>query len=96
MALTKDQIYLYASNNSDNTLATNVASKFSLPAGHVLGSFANAWTAVASGKFMVIAVGRPAVTSLSNNPCKFSGLLSPTPFAYATSPQNTLPGPMPS
>ena len=91
MALTADQIFLYAANNNDNTSATNVASQFSLPPGHVLGSFANAWTAVASGKFLVIAVGRPAVTNLKNNPCNHGDLGSP-PFSYEDSARTSLPG----
>lgn len=91
MALTADQIFLYAANNTDNTSATDVASQFSLPPGHVLGSFANAWTAVASGKFLVIAVGRPAVTNLKNNPCNHGDLGVP-PFSYEDSARTSLPG----
>ncbi len=91
MALTADQIFLYAANSNDNTSATDVASQFSLPPGHVLGSFANAWTAVASGKFLVIAVGRPAVTNLKNNPCNHGNLGSP-PFSYEDSARTSLPG----
>lgn len=91
MPLAKDQIFLYAANAADNTRATTVASQFGLRPGHVLGSFANAWTAVASGKFLVIAVGRPAVTNLQNNPCNHGDLGSPS-FSYEDRARTSLPG----
>jgi hypothetical protein len=92
MALSKDQIYLYGAVGLDYTNALTVAADFGLPAGHVLGSFANAWTAVASGKFLVIAIGTPANNALYYNPCGFSGYTEGyTPFAYDTGVRDTLP-----
>ena len=92
MALSKDQIYLYGAVGLDYTNALTIAADFGLPAGHVLGSFANAWTAVASGQFLVIAIGTPANNALYYNPCGFSGSTAGyTPFAYDTGVRDTLP-----
>ncbi|PSR24314.1 MAG: hypothetical protein C7B47_15060 [Sulfobacillus thermosulfidooxidans] len=90
MGLNKDQIYLYAAYDADYSSAQTIASHFGLPYGNVLGSFATAWTAVASGKFMVIAIGVPANNALYYNPCNF-GSLGGTPFYNLDTPQDTLP-----
>ncbi len=93
MALSKEQIFLYAATVEDYNNSTTVAADFGLPAGHVLGSFANAWTAVASGKFLVIATGTPANNALYYNECGFGNLTQGnTPFVDDTTPRDTLPG----
>lgn len=92
MALSKTQIFLYAATDADYNNSLKVASTFGLPVGHVLGSFAHAWTAAASGKLLAIAVGTPANNSLFYNPCGYGNLgVGGTPFINDDTPRDTLP-----
>ncbi|MCY0865372.1 MAG: hypothetical protein OWQ57_10510 [Sulfobacillus sp.] len=94
MSLSANQIFLYGADPTDYANAKSIANTYNIPFGNVTGSFAAAWAAVASGKFLVIAVGGPANNALYYNPCGWAGLSAgSTPFSYVTdAPLNTLPG----
>ena len=93
MTLSKSQIYLYAADYGDYNYATEVATHFGLPSGNVVGSYALAYTATASGKFMVVAVGQAANNALFYNQCGFSGFIAgSTPFNYLNTVRDILPG----
>lgn len=93
MALSADQIFLYGATAADYARAQSIASTYNLPFGNVTGSFAAAWAAAASGKFLVIAVGASANNALYYNPNGWAGLSGTTPFVIVTSPPiATLPG----
>lgn len=94
MSLSASQVFLYGADPTDYANAENIASNHQIPFGNVTGSFAAAWAAAASGKFLVIAVGGPANDALYYNPCGWAGLPSgSTPFHQVASPPiAALPG----
>lgn len=94
MALSPSNIFLYAADAGDYANAESIAGTYGLPFGNVTGSFAAAWTAVASGKFLVIAVGAQANDALYYNPSGWAGLATgTTPFSIVSgAPVDTLPG----
>ncbi|MHB1628582.1 MAG: hypothetical protein ACYCVB_09465 [Bacilli bacterium] len=93
MTIPASQVFLYAADAGDYNYALKIQTDFNLPVGNVIGSFSNAWTATASGKFMLIAVGSAANNAMFYNPCGFSGYSQgSTPFDHNDTPQSSLPG----
>ena len=96
MALSPDSVILYAADESDYALALGAAAVAGIPVSNVTGNFYNVWNFVASGDYLVIAVGGPANTALYYNPCGWANPANEaggsTPFYYANEPQAALPG----
>lgn len=93
MTLSPSQIFVYAADNNDYSNANQLISDsaINLPVGNVIGSFSLAWTAIESGKFLVIAIGEAAHNALYSNPCNFGALGAPY-FTGLTGFADTLPG----
>jgi len=90
-------LILYAADPTDYALAVGVAGLVGLPFEQVTGQFVAAWLAVASGNYLVVAVGGPANIALYYNPCGWdnpaqSGPGS-TPFLAMGEALATLPPP---
>ncbi len=82
MALSANQIFLYAAGPHDYANARKIASNYGIPFGNTTGSFAMAYAAIKSGKFLVTAVGGAANDALYYNQCGFSGFpTGSTPFS---------------
>ena len=97
MALSPSEVYLYAADSFDFQIALGAAATTQIPWQNVIGNFYDAWNIVASGKFLVIAVGAPANNALYYNPCGWPNPVNEgagaTPFDLAPSPKDTIPGP---
>jgi PKD domain-containing protein/CHAP domain-containing protein len=90
------RIMLYAASSSDYANALSAASEAGLPAGQVTDNFDVAFAATASGNYLVIAVGVPAVDALYVNDCGWANPsgddAGTTPFYYQVAPWYGLPG----
>lgn len=97
MALAGPEIILYAADSIDYQLAVGMAALVNLPAQQVTGQFTAAWLMVASGQYLVLAVGGPALAALYYNPCGWANpAQSPpgsTPFLAISQPQAAVPPP---
>ena len=96
MALSGSQVILYAADAGDYQYALAAAALAGIPVTNAQGNFYDVWNEVASGNFLVIAVGLNANTALYLNTCGWPNPAGSaggsTPFAYATEPQAALPG----
>ena len=93
---TAHPIVLYAADAASMTSAEAVAKADALPSGDVTGRFTQAWTDLAGGKDLVIAVGDAAVDGLFYDACGWDGPSGPvaggTPFYWLGSPFRQSPG----
>lgn len=96
MAVQPQDIIFYAADPGDYQIALAAAATAGVPFTNVSGNFYNLWSSVASGLYLVIAVGLNANSALYLNPCGWTNPAGrsggSTPFAYATEPTNSLPG----
>ena len=96
MSLSGGSVILYAADPGDYEIALAAAAVTGIPTSNVMGNFYNVWNNVASGNYLVIAVGLNANSALYYNPCGWSNPAGQaggsTPFAYAAEPQDSLPG----
>ncbi|KLU62622.1 hypothetical protein CEB3_c10450 [Peptococcaceae bacterium CEB3] len=92
MPLSTSQVILYAADTVDYELALGAAASAYIPISNVIGDFATAWNDVASGNYLVIAVGGPATNALYYNPCGWGGAGSTQLNPTAAYPVDTLPG----
>jgi hypothetical protein len=96
MPLTTAQVHLYAATTVDYQLALGAAAVAGIPAANVTGDFYQAWQEIASGNFLVIAVGGAANDALYFNACGWSNPAGQaggtTPFYTSASPTAALPG----
>ncbi|KLU62623.1 hypothetical protein CEB3_c10460 [Peptococcaceae bacterium CEB3] len=92
MPLSPSQVILYAADSVDYEVALAAAASAGIVATNVIGDFPTVWNLVASGSYLVIAVGGPATNALFYNPCDWDNL-SVVPFnPTASYPVDTLPG----
>ncbi len=94
MPLSTSQVILYAADTVDYEIALAAAASAYIPISNVIGDFATAYNYVASGNYLVIAVGGPANNALFYNPCGWAGYPAGTTPFYQTSsyPVDSLPG----
>jgi len=96
MAVSGSNVVLYAADSGDYQYAMAAAAVANIPLSNVTGDFNSVWNQVASGKYLVIAVGATANNALYYNPCGWSNPAGDpagaTPFAMSAEPQATLPG----
>ena len=97
MALSTSQVILYAADVGDYQYAIGAAALAGIPISNVTGNFSNTWNDVASGNYLVIAVGTAALNALYYNQCGWTNPAGQaggsTPFALTrTSPVDSLPG----
>ncbi|KLU63523.1 hypothetical protein CEB3_c01000 [Peptococcaceae bacterium CEB3] len=92
MPLTTSQVVLYAADTVDYEIALGAAASAYIPISNVIGDFATAWNDVASGNYLVIAVGGPATNALYYNPCGWGDAGSTQLNPTAAYPVDTLPG----
>jgi hypothetical protein len=89
-------VVLYAADPASMAAAAAVGRRLGLPAGEVTGSFSSAWSELASGSYLVLAVGQAAMNALYFNACGWpnpdgAGAGS-TPFYYLGAPLRQPPG----
>ena len=96
MALATGSVLLYAADPNDYASALAAAALAGIPSGNVIGNFETVWNDIASGDYLVIAVGGQANDALYYNPCGWANPAGEpagtTPFDYASEPSDTLPG----
>lgn len=93
---TAHPIVLYAADPASLAEAGSVAKSDALPSGDVTSSFDQAWTDLASGKDLVIAVGDAAADGLYYNACHWASpsgsTTGGTPFYFLGAPYRQSPG----
>lgn len=93
---TAHPVVLYAADPASRAEAQAVANADALASGDVTGSFDQAWTDLAGGKDLVIAVGDAAVDGLYYNACHWASpsgsTAGGTPFYYLGAPYRQSPG----
>ena len=72
MTVSTNKVILYAADSTDYKIALEAAAKSGISAANVTGNFTKAWSDVASGEYLVFAVGGPALNALYYNPCDWS------------------------
>ncbi|CAM3826575.1 glycoside hydrolase domain-containing protein [Alicyclobacillus pomorum] len=96
MTVPANKVILYAADSTDCKMALEAARQSGIPVANVTGNYAKAWNDVASGEYLVLAVGGAALNALYYNPCGWSNPLNQagghTPFEVVSAPQTTLPG----
>lgn len=94
MPLSASQVILYAADEVDYKIALAAAASAYIPISNVIGDFAAAYKEVASGNYLVIAVGGPANNALRYNPGGWAGYpAGSSPFQQTSSyPVDSLPG----
>lgn len=96
MALSTSSVILYAADVADYAIALGAAGLAGIRSGNVVVDFETAWNDVASGNFLVIAIGGQANAALYYNPCGWANPAGDpagtTPFVYQDGPLDTLPG----
>ncbi len=96
MTVSVEQMVLYAAAPTDFSIALGSAAIAGIPLAQVTGNFATAWSQVADGQHLVIAVGGAAVNALYYNPCGWANPAKQpgghTPFSLLSRPALSLPG----
>ena len=96
MALSTSQVLLYVADPADYDIALGAAAIAGIPASNVINEFGYAWSDVASGDYLVIAVGAAALYALYYNQCGWNNPAGQaggsTPFQLSSAPMDTLPG----
>lgn len=91
MTIAPQNVYLYASKTDDYVKCLAAADVAGIPYSQCVGEFQKAWTLVAAGQNLVIAVGGAAVYALYYNPCGWptpsGNAAGHTPFAIYASDQ---------
>ncbi len=72
MTVSTNKVILYAADSTDYKIALEAAAKSGISAANVTGNFTKAWSDVASGEYLVFAVGGPALNALYYNPCDWT------------------------
>jgi hypothetical protein len=89
-------ILLYAADRASMNVAVATARALALPRGAVTGTFTHAWSAAASGRYLVFAVGKAAANALYFNVCGWANpakmRAGSTPFYYPGEPLRRPPG----
>ncbi|MBF9066936.1 PKD domain-containing protein [Streptacidiphilus fuscans] len=86
-----DEVLLYAATPADAATAQSAAAAAGLPASQVTRSFASAWAAGLTGRYLVVAVGAAATDALYFNVCGWSNPSGEDPGA---TPFYTVAGPL--
>ncbi|MEY9845487.1 PKD repeat protein [Streptacidiphilus sp. BW17] len=86
-----DEVLLYAATPADAATAQSAAAAAGLPASQVTRSFASAWAAALTGRYLVIAVGSAATDALYFNEC---GWTNPSGEDPGSTPFSTVAGPL--
>lgn len=69
MPMSNSNVFLYAATLGDFEKALAAADVSGIPRAQVIGNFSKAWSIVANGQDLLIAVGGAALYSLYYNPC---------------------------
>ncbi|QQE78983.1 hypothetical protein [Alicyclobacillus sp. SO9] len=96
MTLSAMDVRVYAADTNDMEIALGAAAAAGIAPTNVSGNFNNTWNAITNNQALVIAAGKLSNTALYYNPCGWANPINEgaghTPFAYATEPQDALPG----
>lgn len=88
MAVSVEQVFLYAAVESDYMKCFAIADVCGIPYSNVLGNYNSAWQKILNGQDMLIAVGGAALYALYYNPCGWS---NPSGLGQGQTPFNVFP-----
>ncbi|QQE78788.1 hypothetical protein [Alicyclobacillus sp. SO9] len=96
MTLSASEVQVYVADPTDMEIALGAAAIAGISPSNIIGNFESTWNTISNNAALVIAAGGPSNTALYHNPCGWTNPIGEaaghTPFAYASEPQDTLPG----